>query len=186
MDANPVSTACPASYNVGYQELTFVDSARGRTLNTAIWYPTSDGVPIMLMGGEQDTAAPPELEQKLMYEAIVSTKYLFIQSDAAHFSYLDRCGDDIDLYPLCSALHAQSIPTTTAFWMQYLRNDSTCGDLLRTWVPSLSGVLFQSDVRDAGGEAGAEQTPDATDLPSECPAASTSDVDAAIALDAGA
>ena len=345
VDAGPVSAACPASHNVGYQELTFVDSARGRPLNTAIWYPTNDGqantsgqiagaaparssgpyplimashgmcssnqeatvfkkdwarhgfvvatpdhqyntyddcdlsyqammqfarpidirfvldqvlslnddpasflhgmidsesigmtgesfgghttlmvagatpnldylaeyceinpgswdictmqdqiqqlypgqriidesdprmkaalpivadgygwfresemakikIPIMLMGGEQDTAAPPELQQKLMYQAIESTKYLFIQNDAAHFSFLDRCGDDIDLYPLCSTLHAQSIPTTTAFWMLYLKNDSTCGDLLQTWVPSLSNLLYRSEAAiapDAGG-----------------------------------
>lgn len=31
--------------NVGYQELTFTDSARARTLRTAFWYPAVDGAP---------------------------------------------------------------------------------------------------------------------------------------------
>ena len=40
------ATATPpltGPYRVGYQELTFTDSTRGRTLKTAIWYPTVDG-----------------------------------------------------------------------------------------------------------------------------------------------
>jgi predicted dienelactone hydrolase len=38
-----MADAGAAPYNAGYRELTFVDGARGRTLGTAIWYPTSDG-----------------------------------------------------------------------------------------------------------------------------------------------
>jgi predicted dienelactone hydrolase len=40
-----VTTTPPLAgpYKVGYQELTFTDSTRGRTLKTALWYPTVDG-----------------------------------------------------------------------------------------------------------------------------------------------
>jgi predicted dienelactone hydrolase len=36
-------TTCPARYPVGYRELTINETARGRTLRTAIWYPSTEG-----------------------------------------------------------------------------------------------------------------------------------------------
>ena len=107
-------------------------------------------IPIMLMGGEKDTTCPPDEQQRPMYRDIVSTKYLFIQDDADHLSYLDGCAYDIDTLSTCSALHAQSIPATTAFWMLYLKSDPVCGDPLRTCVPFLPGVEFASAVADGG------------------------------------
>ena len=41
----------PGPYKVGYQELTLVDTARGRTLRTAFWYPTVDGTTPEPSGG---------------------------------------------------------------------------------------------------------------------------------------
>jgi predicted dienelactone hydrolase len=118
-------------------------------------------IPIMLMGAEKDTVAPPDEQQRPMYRDIVSTKYLFIQSDADHLSYLDGCAYDIDTLSTCSALHAQSIPATTAFWMLHLKNDPVCGDPLRTCVAFLPGVQFTSAVADGGAKTSAGQFPDA-------------------------
>jgi predicted dienelactone hydrolase len=118
-------------------------------------------IPIMIMGAEKDIGAPPDEQQRPMYRDIVSTKYLFIQKDADHVSYLDGCAHDIDTLSTCSALHAQSIPATTAFWMLYLKNDPVCGDPLRTCVPFLPGVQFTSAVADGGAEAGPGPSPDA-------------------------
>lgn len=41
----------PGPYRVGYQELTLVDGARGRTLKTAFWYPAIHGVTPDSSGG---------------------------------------------------------------------------------------------------------------------------------------
>ncbi len=42
-----ISSAPPPTIpdNVGYQELTFTDTSRGRTLRTAFWYPAAAGAP---------------------------------------------------------------------------------------------------------------------------------------------
>jgi predicted dienelactone hydrolase len=141
-------------------------------------------IPIMLVGGALDDGAPPDVQQKPMYEAIVSTKYLFIQNSANHLSFIDGCSYDIDTLPTCSALHAQSIPATTAFWMLYLKNDTVCGDPLRTCVPSLPDVLFSADVRDGGGDASAGPPPDASGDWRDASVDSASDMDATIAPDA--
>jgi predicted dienelactone hydrolase len=37
------TTPSARPYKVGYRELTFADPTRGRTLKTAVWYPTVDG-----------------------------------------------------------------------------------------------------------------------------------------------
>jgi predicted dienelactone hydrolase len=107
-------------------------------------------IPIMLIGGEKDIVAPPDEQQRPMYSGIVSTKYLFIQKDADHLSYINGCAYDIDTLPTCSALHAQSLPATTAFWMLHLKNDPVCGAPLRTCVPFLPGVELSTAAADGG------------------------------------
>ena len=59
---NPSCGNCPSAYHVGYQELTFTDSTRGRSLRTAIWYPTVDGeenASRAFEGGTPNTAGQP-------------------------------------------------------------------------------------------------------------------------------
>jgi predicted dienelactone hydrolase len=102
-------------------------------------------IPIMLMGGERDTLVRPEEQQRPMYAAIRSTKYLLIQKNADHFVYANGCNSwDWDSLPLCSTLHEPILSASLAFWMLHLKRDPAGGDLLRMCVARLPEVALAS------------------------------------------
>jgi predicted dienelactone hydrolase len=102
--------------------------------------------PIMIIAGGRDTIHPLNAQQKPLYEAISSTKYLFIQDDADHVSNSYGCGVWEGTPPAgCSTLQAQMVLATTDFWMLYLKSDLGCGEGLRTCVPFLPGVELLSE-----------------------------------------
>jgi predicted dienelactone hydrolase len=104
-------------------------------------------VPIMFMGGQNDTIAPPTEQQIPMYSSTVSSKYLLILNGAKHSTYADVCGEDFDALSTCSAFHAEIVLASTAFWMRYLKKDEGCGAALETCVPTMPDVdVFASAV----------------------------------------
>jgi len=108
-------------------------------------------VPIMFMGGQNDTIAPPATQQIPMYAATVSTKYLLILSGAEHSTYGDACGYDFDRLSTCSEFHAEIALASTAFWMRHLRKNEACGAALETCVPTVPDVdTFAAAASSAG------------------------------------
>ena len=101
-------------------------------------------IPIMIMGGGQDTLCPLDDEQEPMYEGIVSTKYLLVLKNADHYAYIDLCSQ----YSTsdCTTLHAQIAETSTDFWIRYLKNDSTYGANLHSYVASQPDIDLRSNV----------------------------------------
>jgi predicted dienelactone hydrolase len=97
-------------------------------------------IPILFMGGQNDTIAPPASQQLPMYSATVSAKYLLILRGAGHATYGDGCGYDFDTLSTCSAFHAEIALASTAFWMRYLKKNEACGAALETCVPTMPDV----------------------------------------------
>ena len=101
-------------------------------------------IPIMIMGGGQDTLCPLDTEQEPMYEGIVSTKYLLVLKNADHYAYIDLCSQ----YSTsdCTTLHAQIAATSTDFWIRHLRNDSAYGANLQSYVASQPDIDLSSNI----------------------------------------
>jgi predicted dienelactone hydrolase len=60
--SGPVTPGQTRAYKVGYRELTLTDGKRGRTLKTAVWYPTVDGedkATSAFFGGAPDASGGP-------------------------------------------------------------------------------------------------------------------------------
>jgi predicted dienelactone hydrolase len=97
-------------------------------------------VPILFMGGQNDTIAPPTTQQLPMYSATLSSKYLLILRGAEHATFGDGCGYDFDALSTCSAFHAEIALASTAFWMRYLKQDESCGAALEACAPTMPDV----------------------------------------------
>jgi predicted dienelactone hydrolase len=101
-------------------------------------------IPIMIMGGERDTICRPDVEQKPMYAAITSTKYLVLQKDADHMTYGDFCGAMSSTRSLCGRLQEEIKTISTAFWMLHLKHDLRYSDALSKYVAHQTDVEMQS------------------------------------------
>ena len=102
-------------------------------------------IPIMIMAGGQDTMAPLATEQEPMYEGILSTKYLLVLKNADHMAYADMCSQ-LSTTDDCPTLQAQIAETSTDFWMRYLKNDSTYGARLQSYVASQPDIDLRSNL----------------------------------------
>jgi predicted dienelactone hydrolase len=102
-------------------------------------------IPIMIMAGAQDTMAPLATEQEPMYEGILSTKYLLVLENGDHMPFADMCSQ-LSTTDDCPTLQAQIAEISTDFWMRYLKNDSTYGANLQSYVASQPDIDLRSTI----------------------------------------
>jgi predicted dienelactone hydrolase len=102
-------------------------------------------IPIMIMAGAEDTMAPLATEQEPMYEGILSTKYLLVLKNADHMPWADMCSQ-LSTTDDCPTLQAQIAETSTDFWMRYLKNDTTYGASLLSYVATQPDIDLRSTI----------------------------------------
>ena len=79
----------PGPYRVGYQEITFTDATRGRTLRTAFWYPTVDGAALdssgapypLIMFSHGDTGRSTNGKADFLKNAWASEGFIVVAPD---------------------------------------------------------------------------------------------------------